>query len=94
MKPVQGPKINVLAYALADQNEQILVPSGVESVPCGQSARRGRSDKELTLDEIEAALRRLNNGTYGLCSCCGVEIDLPRLEANPITTVCVDCEND
>jgi DnaK suppressor protein len=40
--------------------------------------------------EVEAALRRLDAGTYGLCAVCGDAIPLPRLDALPHVTTCVD----
>jgi DnaK suppressor protein len=42
------------------------------------------------LDEIEAALRRIDDGSYGLCSACGREISVERLEAVPYATLCID----
>jgi RNA polymerase-binding protein DksA len=42
------------------------------------------------LVEIEAALVRIDNGTYGLCSACGGSISAERLEAVPYATLCVE----
>lgn len=42
------------------------------------------------LVEIEAALVRIENGTYGLCSACGGPIGEERLEAVPYATLCID----
>ena len=42
------------------------------------------------LAEIDAALGRIANGTYGRCEVCGREIDEERLEAVPWTTLCID----
>lgn len=44
-----------------------------------------------TIADIEAALERLDDGTYGLCVACGVEISLQRLDAVPTTTTCLNC---
>ena len=44
------------------------------------------------LDEVDAALARIEAGTYGICSSCGGEIAAERLEALPTTTVCVACK--
>lgn len=41
------------------------------------------------LEEIEAALRRLDSGRYGLCEICGEEIAAGRLEAMPAARYCV-----
>jgi len=40
---------------------------------------------------IRDALRRLEAGTYGLCSFCGQPIDAARLQAEPSTASCVAC---
>jgi DnaK suppressor protein len=45
---------------------------------------------EHLLVEIEAALQRIEEGTYGLCSECGRPIGEERLEAVPYATLCID----
>jgi DnaK suppressor protein len=45
---------------------------------------------EHVLDEIDAALVRIENGTYGLCSACGGPIGEERLEAVPYATLCIE----
>jgi DnaK suppressor protein len=45
-----------------------------------------------TLNKIDAALRRLNEETYGLCFECGAEIAERRLRALPFAVRCRDCE--
>lgn len=51
------------------------------------------SDTERnTLLQIENALRRMDEGSYGRCSNCGQSIALPRLEALPWARFCVDCQ--
>ncbi|WLR41203.1 TraR/DksA C4-type zinc finger protein [Bacillus carboniphilus] len=42
------------------------------------------------LHEIENALERINNGTYGYCSVCGKDIDIQRLKSIPTAKTCVD----
>ena len=46
---------------------------------------------EKRLQEIIAALERIENGTYGFCENCQKEIDLERLKANPAATTCIKC---
>lgn len=41
------------------------------------------------LDEVETALARLDDGTYGTCEVCGEAIPDPRLEALPTTRWCI-----
>jgi DnaK suppressor protein len=48
--------------------------------------------KAETLDKIDAALQRLDEGTYGDCVECGAEIAGPRLRALPFAVRCRDCE--
>jgi RNA polymerase-binding protein DksA len=45
---------------------------------------------EQVLAEIEAALKRIEDGTYGTCTVCGKEIGEERLEAHPWATLCID----
>lgn len=51
-----------------------------------------RDGWERRLYEIERALKRLDQGEYGNCEVCSVEIDPDRLEALPETTMCVHCQ--
>lgn len=44
-----------------------------------------------TLDQIEAALQRIEDGSYGRCAECDARIPAPRLEAIPYATCCVAC---
>jgi DnaK suppressor protein len=44
---------------------------------------------EQILREIETALARIDDGTYGTCTVCGEEIPRERLEAVPYATLCV-----
>ena len=48
--------------------------------------------KAETLNKIDAALRRLEEGTYGDCFECGEEIAAARLRALPFAVRCKDCE--
>jgi DnaK suppressor protein len=45
------------------------------------------------LVEVQQALARIDNGTYGMCSNCGQPIPEKRLEAIPWATLCVTCES-
>lgn len=47
---------------------------------------------EGQLKEVNAALERMDKGTYGVCANCGQEIDVEHLRAYPATTVCVKCK--
>jgi DnaK suppressor protein len=43
------------------------------------------------LDQIEAAIQRIEDGSYGQCGTCGVQIPMARLEAIPYAALCVQC---
>jgi len=51
---------------------------------------RGREQK--LLKKIDEAISRIDSGTYGVCESCGGEISYKRLEARPVTTLCIDCK--
>jgi DnaK suppressor protein len=52
------------------------------------------SDNErMTLDQIEAALRKIDKGTYGLCEACQKSIPAPRLKALPFARYCITCQS-
>jgi len=45
------------------------------------------------LAEVEHALRKFDEGTYGLCDICGQPIDPDRLEALPQANLCMSCKS-
>lgn len=45
------------------------------------------------LAEVEHALHKLEEGTYGLCDVCGQPIDPARLEALPQANLCMNCKS-
>ncbi len=48
---------------------------------------------ELRLKEVNEALERMKNNTYGYCENCNKEIELGRLRANPAAKTCLSCTN-
>ena len=46
------------------------------------------------LQDIQDALQKIENGTYGECENCGEDISIARLEANPMAKLCVDCKSE
>ena len=52
------------------------------------------SDNErVTLEMIEAALRKIDKGTFGLCESCRKPISKPRLDALPFARYCITCQS-
>lgn len=52
---------------------------------------RDRERKLIT--KIKEALERIEEGTFGICEECGEDIPLKRMEARPVTTLCVPCKS-
>ena len=48
-------------------------------------------NEQETLDMINEALGRIEDGTFGVCGECGEAIAKPRLEAIPYTRYCIEC---
>ena len=46
------------------------------------------------LKKINQALKRIDNGSFGICLHCGDEIDEKRLKARPVTTLCISCKEE
>jgi DnaK suppressor protein len=62
-------------------------PSGYEREQALTSLLDGR------LSEIDSALARLDDGSYGICADCGKEIPPRRLEVYPFAILCVQCQS-
>jgi DnaK suppressor protein len=60
------------------------------------TAERGEAEAlatklQQTLAEVEHALGKVDDATYGSCETCGKAIGAPRLEAKPAARYCIDC---
>jgi len=44
--------------------------------------------------QVEDALKRIEEGSYGICEICGDEIDKDRLMVMPFTKLCISCQED
>jgi len=47
---------------------------------------------EANLRDINSSLKRIEEGSYGVCKYCGNEIGEKRLLARPVASACVDCK--
>jgi DnaK suppressor protein len=52
-----------------------------------------RNNTQDLLAQVDAALRRLDEGRYGICARCGQEIAPDRLEALPYAIYCITCQS-
>lgn len=53
---------------------------------------RTRDRERKLIKKINESLAALENGDYGYCEVCGIEIGIRRLEARPTATLCIDCK--
>lgn len=53
---------------------------------------RNRDRERKLIKKINDTLRNIDEGDYGYCNGCGIEIGLRRLEARPTATLCIDCK--
>ena len=53
---------------------------------------RTRDRERKLIKKIEKTLEKIEQGDYGWCDACGVEIGIKRLEARPTAELCIDCK--
>ncbi len=73
-----------------DQTQQGRL-SRVDAMQRQEMAQAARRRRRRELERIDAALARLDDGTYGECARCGEEIADARLALDPTTPLCRDC---
>jgi RNA polymerase-binding transcription factor DksA len=72
------------------QQRELALAESVQSV-ADVVAHRRSADLQTTIGEIDAALARIDAGTYGWCVRCGSAIPEERLELRPFAVSCVGC---
>jgi DnaK suppressor protein len=55
---------------------------------------RLRDREKFLLQKIEKALQRIEDGSFGICERCEEDISPKRLEARPVTTLCIRCKEE
>lgn len=55
---------------------------------------RLRDRERILIKKIDKALAKIEEGTYGDCETCGEEISIKRLEARPVTDLCIRCKEE
>jgi len=51
-------------------------------------------NKTETIDDIDEALKNLEEGSYGICEGCGDRIPVKRLKVMPFATCCIHCQDE
>jgi DnaK suppressor protein len=65
--------------------------SRMDALQAQQMARETARRRQLQVQRIDSALRRMDVGDYGYCLACGEDIDLGRLRFDPASTRCMRC---
>ena len=79
---------------LTDSNEVFADPADRATAESDRSFTLRIRDRERRLiRKIQAALQRIDDGSYGICEDCGEEIGVPRLKARPVTKLCINCKS-
>lgn len=53
---------------------------------------RIRDRERKLIMKMQEAIKRIDDGTFGICEVCGGSISEKRLMARPVTTLCIDCK--
>ncbi len=73
--------------ALADINDQA-------SYETERSFELRIKDRERKLiGKVQEAIKKIADGTYGVCESCGESIGVKRLQARPVTGLCINCKS-
>ena len=73
-----------------DQTQQGRL-SRMDAIQLQEMALEQNRRREFEIQRIDAALKRIEDGEFGLCNNCGENIPLKRLEVSPSTPLCLDC---
>lgn len=77
---------------LVDQRESLSDQTDIATEESDRDMVLRLNDHErVVVQQIEQALRRIEEGDYGICMACGDDIGERRLLARPMATHCIDC---
>ena len=80
---------------MTDDDETFPDPNDRASLESDRNFTLRIRDRERKLiSKIDKAIKRLEDGTFGICEECGCEISARRLEARPVTTLCIECKEE
>ncbi len=86
-------EISRTVHAMRDEPENPSDPNDRASQETDMSLELRSRDRERKLiKKIDEAIARIDEGEYGYCDVCGVEIGSERLEARPTAELCIDCK--
>jgi len=78
---------------MTDQGQNFPDPTDRATMESDRNFELRIRDRERRLiSKVKEALERIEQGTFGICEECGEEISEKRLNARPVTTLCIDCK--
>lgn len=94
---IQAEEIRALLADSDSADDSIEVNNAIgrltrmEAIQAQAMSDEGRRRQAARLPRIEAALGRITDASYGVCTRCGKEIPRGRLEIMPEASMCVEC---
>ena len=84
---------NKTVSIMTDQRQNFPDPTDRASLESDRNFELRIRDRERRLiEKITEALERIEHGTFGICERCEEEISEERLNARPVTTLCIECK--
>jgi DnaK suppressor protein len=78
---------------MTDEQENFPDPNDRASLESDRNFELRIRDRERKLiAKMQEAVKRIDDGTFGLCESCAGSISEKRLQARPVTTLCIDCK--
>lgn len=91
LKNVDSTKEQGMGFSSDDLADEVDLASSESE----QSMHLRLRDRErVLLKKIDKMLEKIEEGTYGICETCGEEIGVKRLEARPVTDLCIRCKEE
>lgn len=87
-------QVSALTKESLERNDSVVSPEDGTDAFDRQFALNIASSEQNAVVDIDAALRRLEEGTYGVCEKCDEHIEVPRLQALPFVRLCVKCQSE
>lgn len=87
-------EISADAAAPVDIDEPIGRLSRMDAIQRQRMVQANRASLQRRYQRVRAALRRFDEGEYGVCVTCGEEVGLRRLEAQPEAPFCIACQSE
>lgn len=92
-------EIEIQLQGMAETNKTVELSDPIGRLARVSALHAQQMSKDLSARTLalksqkQAALRRIELGTYGVCMVCGDDIALKRLKSRPEVTTCIDCAN-